>query len=464
MARRLVAVLAVVLTAGSLAAIAGPSVAQSNAPGALPTPLNSHCLVTPSPGASPVPPSPFTGNPDRTPPPTPVPPYGCPSPFPTSLVTPAPSASPPPISAAAAVLENARTGQVLYRRNGGAERPIASLTKLMTVQLALRHEALDTPVTVRRAAAAQPPSGMGLRVGETDTVRDLLYGVFLSSANDAAVALAQQVAGSVPAFVRMMNRRARALGMRRTHFDSPSGLNDNGVSTALDVARMARVTFGYPVVRRIARTKFETLPGPEGPRTLQNRNVLLWLFGGTVGLKTGYTYRSGWCLVAVAQRGGRRLLAVVLGDVNQAASFDDAAALLSYGFDEFVNRTVAESGQSLGAVTMQGRRVPVVTTAPVRLLLPAGEVGHTRWRLSPLPGVRLPVSPGQTVAVARLTARGGVLDRIRVAAAVFVAAPPPPPGAYLRPFARPARSWAQVQRDSLRLLGGVLRATYEAFL
>jgi len=145
-----------------------------------------------------------------TPPPTPVGSHESPSPFPTVLDTPHPRPAPPRIAAKAAVLEDMRTGQVLYGKASTQRRPIASLTKVMTALLALRRSSLSDVVTIDRETAHTPPSNLSLKVGEQLSVRDLLYGLLLSSANDAAVALAEHVSGSVSPFVRLMNRTACA--------------------------------------------------------------------------------------------------------------------------------------------------------------------------------------------------------------------------------------------------------------
>ncbi|MGZ4109838.1 MAG: D-alanyl-D-alanine carboxypeptidase family protein, partial [Actinomycetota bacterium] len=227
------------------------------------------------------------GNPD-VPPPTPVPVPGggtSPSPFPTVLRTPPPSATVPQLAAGAAVLEDLDTGQVLFSSNGDDQRPIASLTKLMTAVLVLRRAELDDVVTVSEAASTDVGgvgiSELGLESGERISVRQLLYALLLQSANDAAVALAEDVSGSVERFVKAMNAQARRLGLRHTRFFSPNGLDDRGYSTALDLARLARVAFAMPDFERVATTKFHEIRAPSGPpREIQNRNVLLWLYKG----------------------------------------------------------------------------------------------------------------------------------------------------------------------------------------
>ena len=179
------------------------------------------------------------------PPPTPVPPHGSPSPFPTALHTEAPRPNGPDhLTAAAAILEDADTGQVLFALKPDFERPVASLTKVIAALLTIERSRPEAMVTV--SANAAPPPGevgianLGLVAGEKISVEDLLYALLLQSANDSAVALAEQAGGSVDSFVRDMNRRAEQLGAEHTRFASPSGLNDHGYSTPRDLATIMR--------------------------------------------------------------------------------------------------------------------------------------------------------------------------------------------------------------------------------
>lgn len=361
------------------------------------------------------------------PPPTPVPVPGggtSPSPFPTVLRTPPPSATIPRLAVGAAVLEDLDTGQVLLASNGDEERPIASLTKLMTAVLVLRRAGLDHVVTVSDAASTEVGgvgvSELGLETDERITVGQLLYALLLQSANDAAVALAEDVSGSVERFVGAMNAQARRFGMRHTRFFSPNGLDDRGYSTALDLARLARVAFAMPDFERVASTKFHEIPAPSGPpREIQNRNVLLWLYRGALGGKTGYTNAAGFCVVAAAQREGVRLVAVVLGDPGEP--FSAAATLLDYGFAAFSRRHLVDAGQAFGPVVVQGRRVGVATGRAVEALVRSD--AKIRFAVLRHPGVTFPPGLGEPVATLRVEAGATVLRRIPLLA---TRVPPPP--------------------------------------
>jgi len=298
-------------------------------------------------------PSPTPASRSSIPPPTPVPPTGSPSPFPTALATPTPTLRRPRIHAVAAVLEDLGTGQVLYGLRPDAPRAIASTTKIMTAYLVLQREQPGRVVTVGPDAASLGAENvgllkLGLGLGEKLSVRGLLYALLLQSSNDGAVALADAVSGTTDRFVALMNRTARQIGLTRTRFYSPNGLDDRGYSTARSLAGVTRLAERIPEFAKIVRTRYRTIPAPAGrqPRTVQNRNVLLWLYPGAIGVKTGYTAKAGFCLVAAASSGGQRLVAVVLGEPSDESSFDDAATLLDYGFHAFVRRQVVTAGQT----------------------------------------------------------------------------------------------------------------------
>jgi serine-type D-Ala-D-Ala carboxypeptidase (penicillin-binding protein 5/6) len=361
------------------------------------------------------------------PPPTPVLGPGgrmSPSPFPTVLRTPPPSATAPRIDAGSAALIDLDTGQVLLAQDADEERPIASLTKLMTAVLVLRRADPADVVTVsERASTAVGGVGiseLGLRTGERITVEQLLYALLLQSANDAAVALAEHVSGSVEAFVKAMNAEAARLGMRRTRFYSPNGLDDRGYSTALDLARLTRVAFAEPLFERIDATRFHEIASPSGPpREIQNRNVLLWLYKGAIGGKTGYTSAAGFCVAAAARREGIRLAAVVLGAPGEP--FSDAAELLNFGFAAFDRKRLVERGESFDTVNVQGRDVPVAAARPLDALVRSD--AQVRYVVVPRSGTAYPPSLGEAVATLRVEAGSAVLRRMPL----LVTRVPPPP-------------------------------------
>lgn len=391
----------------------------------------------------------------KTPPPTPVPPSGSPSPFPSTLRTPTPSTSEPPaIEARAAVLADLDTGQILFGQRGTERRPIASVTKIMTALVVLERASPEDVVTVSEEVAPSPTSyglsELKLLSGERITVRDLLYALLLQSANDAALALAEHVGGSVEGFVRLMNRRARALGLTGTRFFSPSGLDDRGTSTARDLVAITREAYRFPLFADLVATRFHDVPAPNGaePRRIQNRNVLLWLYPGAVGVKTGFTTAAGFCVVAVAEREGRRLLAIVLGATGEP--FSEAAALLDHGFVAFEERTLVERGEAAGTVALPGGTVSVEAVRSLELLVPA-TAGEPTRSVRPYPGAAFPPALGEAVADLVVSSATRELGRVPLVAA-DVPPPPEPEGAAW--WSRAAGSFAAAVADAAAALFG----------
>jgi len=357
------------------------------------------------------------------PPPTPVPPSGSPSPYPTALATPSPSRQAPEVSAASVALADLESGQLLYQREATARRPIASITKVMTALLVLEAVPPDDVVTAGPTATQQSGALLGLELGERRTVRDLLVALLLQSANDAAVALAEHVAGSVPAFVERMNTRARQLHLDDTHFTSANGLDDRGYSSARDLAAIAVEAFRNPTFGEVVATRFATIPAPkaEPPREVQNRNALLWLYPGAMGVKTGYTSAAGFCLVAAAERDGLRLVGVVLGAPREA--FTDAATVLDHGFVTYERRMIIDEGQRFDALEVGGRSVPVAADVPVKVLVRRG--AELELTVEPEPGLSLPLAAGERVGTVLVRSPSATLGESPLVVQRAVRRPPP---------------------------------------
>ncbi len=362
------------------------------------------------------------------PPPTPVPPDGSLSPFPQSLDTPADSSLPPELSAPSAILADLGTGQVLFSKDADSRRPIASLTKVMTALLVLEESDPSDVVTVAPDAVipadARPGvSALGLEAGEGISVEDLLFALLLQSANDAAVALADHVSGTDARFVRDMNSRGASLGMRRTRFRSPNGLDDRGYSTARDLMTLTRAAMAIPSFGDIVATRFHSIPAPDGvTRHIQNRDALLWLYQGATGVKTGYTSRAGYCVIATAERHGRRLITVVLGASGDA--FSDAAALMDYGFAGFADHRFATAGEPAGVVMLPGGSVPVQVDADLSALVAVAALDSVREQVVVDPSAAYPPAPGERVARLKITLPGLTVGRVPL---VVSSVPPPPP-------------------------------------
>lgn len=245
------------------------------------------------------------------------------------------------VSAVAAVLMDADSGRLLYDKNGEKRMLIASTTKLMTALVALEQGGLQQEITVTGGHMAEG-SSMYLRPGEKLTLETLLYGLLLSSGNDAALAVTECMGGAVP-FVARMNEKAAELGMENTHFANPNGLDDEAhYSTAEDMAKLAAAAMDDPVLRRVASTRTARIGG----RTLTNHNKLLSRVEGCVGLKTGYTRAAGRTLVSCAERDGVRLVAVTLQDGDD---WNDHASLYEQGFRVLRPVKAVERGLRLAA-------------------------------------------------------------------------------------------------------------------
>ena len=236
-----------------------------------------------------------------------------------SLAAAAAVAAPPAVDAEAYLVVNGQTGEVLASRNAAERVPMASITKLMTVLVALEHARPDDVVTVGAGAASVGESTINLRAGERLTVGDLVTAALVQSANDAATALAAGVAdGSVERFVGWMNEKAAALGLHETHFVNPSGLDAPGhVSSARDLTRLARIAMRNPVVRDTVREQAASIGGG---RSVSTWNDLLGAFPGTFGVKTGHTSGAGWSEVAAARRNGVTVYATILGGPSRCAA------------------------------------------------------------------------------------------------------------------------------------------------
>ncbi len=321
----------------------------------------------------------------------------------------------PPVSARAFLVENPATGEILVQHGSWARMPIASITKLMTVLVALEHAKLDDVVSVRADAAAVGESTINLRAGERITVRDLVEGALIQSANDAADALADYVGkGSTARFVAMMNAKARELGLTRTHFARPDGLDAPGhVSTAQDVTRLAAAAMRLRAVRSIVRRRTADI---SGGRVLHTWNDLLGLFPGLVGVKTGHTSGAGWCQVALARRYGVSLYATVLGSPTRSQRNADVAALLRWGLTRYRPVWLVQPGRVYVRAAVGYGRSPVSivplhgVVRPVRVDRPLVEHVVAPAALS------LPVARGARVGEVRVLSGKRLLARVPLVA------------------------------------------------
>src|SRR5215212_3369908 len=255
------------------------------------------------------------------------------------------ASAPPPISAPAAIVIDARTGERLYARNADDRRAIASTTKLMTAMVALERAKPGEVFAMPPYPLSPGESKLGLATGEQMEFKDLLRAMMLPSANDAAYDVAVNVGGSKERFVAMMNRRARALGLTETHYSTPVGLDDpTNYSSARDLARLTALLLRNRGFARVVDMPSATLESGSRPRTVVNRNDLVLDYPFVNGVKTGHTIAAGYVLVGSASANGSKVISVVLGTPSIAARDAESIALLRWGVQQFHAVTAVEPG------------------------------------------------------------------------------------------------------------------------
>ena len=288
-----------------------------------------------------------------------------------SLAVDTPRGDAPTVSAHAAVLLEANGGTLLFEKNADERRPMASTTKIMTALVVLETLPLDRVVTVPPAAVGVEGSSVYLYAGEQIAVQDLLYGLLLSSANDAATALAIEAGGSIEGFAEMMNKKAEQLGLSGTHFCNPHGLhNEAHYTTARDLARLTAEALHNESFAKIVSTQRYTAQQADtgATRLFLNHNKLLRTYDGAIGVKTGFTKAAGRCLVSAAERDGLTLVAVTLGAPDD---WRDHAALLDFGFSEYVSFSPEASCVTLPVVGGTASEVTLIPESSFSLTLPA---------------------------------------------------------------------------------------------
>lgn len=262
--------------------------------------------------------------------------------------------SAPEVSAKAAVLLDATSGAVLYAKNEGEFLSMASTTKIMTGLLAYESGRLDEPMEITAEMVAVEGSSMGLAVGDVITLGELTQGMLAASGNDGANAVAYFLGGDPERFAEMMNARAAALGMSQTHFVTPSGLDAEGHgTTAYDMALLGAAAMEVDGFAEAVREPVQTVDflSPEKTVYYENHNRLLSEYEGCTGIKTGFTKKSGRCLVTAAERDGARLICVTL---NAPDDWDDHEALLDYGFTQFSERSLTADGGTYSVPVVGG--------------------------------------------------------------------------------------------------------------
>ncbi len=303
------------------------------------------------------------------------------------------------VSAEHAVLIEAQSGDVIYSKCENTRAPMASTTKIMTAIIVIENAELDEIVKIPLEAVGVEGSSIYLKEGEELSVRELLYALLLSSANDASVALAIHTSGDVDTFADMMNEKARELGLINTHFTNPHGLdNEEHYTTAYELAMIARYAMQNPIFREIVSTTKEIIPSSENSvRVLINHNKLLNRYEGTIGIKTGFTRKSGRCLVSCAERDGAILIAVTL---NAPTDWHDHKQMLDLGFGEYESITLANVGDytiALNCINGQSDEVLCSNLSSLSITLKRGQAENINAVLETKRFLFAPVNQGDSV-------------------------------------------------------------------
>lgn len=315
-------------------------------------------------------------------------------------------------AARAAALIDARSGRILYAHNENTLLPIASVTKIMTALLAVEKCDMGETVTASENASGVTGSSIYLGVGETLSMRQMLLGLMLRSGNDAAVAIAEHVAGDVESFAVLMNQRAEQLGAT-AHFVTPNGLDEGGNgASALGVALIAREAMRNQTFRELVSTTRAVIPWRDSQydRVLTNKNRLLRDYPGATGIKTGYTQKAGRCLAFSAQRDGMELIGVVLGCGNW---FNEAASLLDWGFANYEEVHPLSAGDTATQIPVTGgTQDSVCLTAAGSLCAPVKTGEAWAMRLDVPENIKAPVAAGQPVGRAYIELEGNVFTQV----------------------------------------------------
>lgn len=329
-------------------------------------------------------------------------------------------AAEPAITAPSAILIDAKTGQVLYEKDADVKLPPASITKIMTMLIALEkidanELSLTDEVSISAYAANIGGSRLFLEPGEVRTVEELLYGIAVESGNDAATALAEYIGGSIDGFVTMMNNRASELGMTNTHFSDACGLTEeNHYSSARDISIMSAELLKHDMIYLFTSTwMIDVYVGKNNDvlRTLVNTNKLLSQTTYVDGIKTGYSSFAKYCLSATAQKGQLRLICVILAVDNSDVRFSESKMLLDYGFANFTAQYIVSQGDTVGQVHIYNAKtsdVDLIVSQDVYKLISAGETcDYESEIVLDQSALYAPVNEGETIGTFKIVYSNG---------------------------------------------------------
>ncbi|MGB8954760.1 MAG: D-alanyl-D-alanine carboxypeptidase family protein [Tumebacillaceae bacterium] len=330
------------------------------------------------------------------------------------------------LTAQGAVLIDMQTGQVLFDQNKDAKLYPASITKIITCILALEKGKLTDMVKTSQLAREQEGNRVYLETGEEEPLEMMLYGLMLNSGNDAAVAIAEYLGGSVENFAKMMNEKSAELGAKNTHFVTPNGLHDdNHYTTPYDMALIANYAMKNAKFREIVATEHYAWHGKEWQTELYNLNPMLWNYEGATGVKTGFTDQALQTMVASAKRGDREVMAVVMGVQDKPTVRMETTALLDYGFDAFTNVLIASEGDAPATFSVHSGEVKARLKEDVYLTVPVGQSPPIERKVT-LHVPEAPFPQGAKVGTVEFQSNGQTVASAPLFSASDVAPPPPP--------------------------------------
>lgn len=325
------------------------------------------------------------------------------------------------VSAQFACVMEAQTGQVLYEKNAYTTHSMASTTKIMTALVAIEQGNLTDTVTVGENAAGTEGTSLYLKAGEKITLSDLLYGLLLQSGNDAAIAIAEHISGSVEDFALAMTEKAKALGAENTSFKNPNGLDEEGhFTTAYDLALITRAALKNEKFSEICATKSKTIQ--DGKQTVVNHNKLLNMYEGCVGVKTGYTKKTGRCLVSSAIRDGKQMICVTL---NAPDDWNDHKRLLDDAFSGTVRFPLLAEGMTVNTLSVKKSKANTLEVLASRDFYLTErqdakfENADIKFKLPDT--VTAPVKKGEIIGTAEIFYKGTLLDVVDLVAKENVA-------------------------------------------
>lgn len=316
------------------------------------------------------------------------------------------------LNALSAILIDSSSGEVLYEKNADEKLAPASMTKIMTMLLIMEaidngNITFDDEVTITKEAASMGGSQVFLKEGEVYKVSELLKGIAVASGNDAAVAMAERIGGSVEGFVNMMNEKAKALNLSNTNFVNPHGLDvENHYSSARDMAIMAKELLKHEKILEYSSIYEEYLTKNDGSKTwLVNTNKLIKFYNGADGLKTGFTKSAGYCLTATAKKNDLRLISVVMKEDSTNARTEDTVKMLNYAFNTYKLNVIKDSNEILGRIKVVGGKkdyAEIVLKNPATKLLKINEQSQDYTFNILIDEIKAPIKKGHVIGTAQI--------------------------------------------------------------